>query len=123
MSWYLSVLKKYAVFHGRARRAEYWYFALFNLLISIVLGVLDLVIGTGGDDFGFGLLGSIYSLAVLLPALGVLVRRLHDTNRSGWWALIAFVPCIGGIVLLVFTVSDGTYGENRFGPNPKLAAS
>lgn len=123
MSWYLTVLRKYAVFSGRARRSEYWFFTLFNVLISIALSVVDVVIGTGGDEFGLGVLSGIYSLGVFVPSLAVAVRRLHDTNRSGWWLLLALVPCVGGIVLLVFAISDGTYGENRFGPNPKVAAS
>lgn len=118
MNWYLDVLKKYAVFTGRARRKEYWMFALFNIIVAVVLGIVDGALGlsVGG---GMGLLGSLYALAVLLPGIGVSIRRLHDTDRSGWWLLIAFVPVIGAIVLLVFMVLDGTPGENRFGSNPK----
>ena len=112
MNWYLTVLKKYAVFAGRARRMEYWMFFLFNLIISIVLTCIDVFVGTA-------VLGMIYSLAVLIPSLAVAVRRLHDTDRSGWWILIGLVPVIGFIVLLVFMVMDGTPGSNRFGDNPK----
>lgn len=120
MNWYLEVLKKYAVFTGRARRAEYWWFTLFNLLASIALGLIDGFTGMIGEA-GFGVLGTLYALAVLLPSLGVLVRRLHDTNRSGWWVLIALIPLIGAIVLLVFVVLDSQPETNQYGPNPKDA--
>ncbi|HEY8985897.1 MAG TPA: DUF805 domain-containing protein, partial [Streptomyces sp.] len=88
MQWYLDVLKKYAVFSGRARRQEYWMFALFNIVISIVLSII-------GSVLDLGILSIIYSLAVLLPSLGVSVRRLHDTGKSGWWILIALIPLAG----------------------------
>jgi len=114
MSWYLTVLKKYAVFSGRARRKEYWMFFLFNIIIASVLGFIE---GLAG---GPGVLGSLYGFAVLIPGVAVSVRRLHDTNRSGWWLLIGLVPLIGSIVLLVFMVQDGQPGENQHGPNPKL---
>ncbi|WP_112466707.1 DUF805 domain-containing protein [Streptomyces triticisoli] len=114
MNWYLEVLKKYAVFSGRARRKEYWMFILFNSIVSIVLFVI-------GQAIDVEILSSLYSLAVLLPSLGVTIRRLHDTNRSGWWILIGLVPLAGFIVLLVFTVSDSQPGDNQYGPNPKAA--
>jgi len=122
VSWYLDVLKKYAVFGGRSRRKEYWYFVLFTVLISIVLSIIDAVLGTPGAEGGAGLLSGIYSLAVLIPSLAVSIRRLHDTGRSGWWILISLVPLIGTIVLLVFTVQDSQPGDNEYGPNPKGAA-
>lgn len=121
MEWYTGVLKKYAVFEGRARRKEYWYFFLINLIISIVLAVVDRITGTAGEMTGVGLLGGLYSLAILIPSLAVTVRRLHDTDRSGWWIFIALIPILGGIALLVFTLLEGTPGMNRFGPNPKAA--
>ena len=119
MNWYLTVLKKYAVFSGRARRKEYWFFVLFNVIIAIVLSVIDGVAGTMSADTGFGLLSGLYSLAVLIPGIAVAVRRLHDRGRSGWWLLIAFIPLIGAIVLLVFFVQDSEAGDNDYGPNPK----
>ena len=119
MNWYLDVLKKYAVFSGRARRKEYWFFVLFNIIASIVLAIVDTMTGTMSEAYGIGLLGGIYSLLVLIPGIAVSVRRLHDTDRSGWWLLLAFIPLIGAIVLLVFMVLDSTPGDNRFGPNPK----
>ena len=124
MSWYLQALKKYAVFSGRSRRMEYWYFVLFNIIVSIVLGVIDgLLLGTLDSGMGVGLLSGIYGLAILIPSLAVTVRRLHDIDRSGWWILIGLVPLIGVIVLLVFALLDGTPGDNRYGPNPKGATA
>ena len=119
MDWYLNVLKKYAVFNGRARRKEYWFFALFNLIASIVLSVIDLMTGSFDAEFGTGLLSGIYALAVLIPSLAVSVRRLHDTDHSGWWLLIALIPLVGAIVLLVFVLQDSKPGENQYGSNPK----
>ncbi len=116
MNWYIDVLKKYAVFSGRARRQEYWMFALFNAIIAIALGFIEGLVG------GPGIVGSIYGLATLLPNIGVSIRRLHDTSRSGWWLLIGFIPVIGGIILLVFFVFDSTPEENQYGPNPKAAS-
>ncbi len=113
-------MQKYAVFEGRARRSEYWYFTLFNLLISIFLGIID---GFLFDSQGFGLLRGVYSLAVFIPGLAVSVRRLHDTNRSGWWLLLGLVPIVGWIALIVFMVQDSQTGENEYGQNPKGLAA
>lgn len=123
MNWYIDVLKKYAVFTGRAGRKEYWFFALFNIIVSIGLGIVDSVTGTMNAETGMGLLGVLYALAILLPGIGVTIRRLHDTDRSGWWVLIAFIPVIGAIVLLVLMVLDGKPGANQYGPDPKEAAA
>ncbi len=114
MSWYLQVLKKYAVFSGRARRMEYWYFMLFNIIIAGALSWIDNLIWT------YGMLSGLYSLAVLLPEIGVGVRRLHDTGRSGWWLLIGLIPLIGTIILIIYMVSDSQAGTNQYGPSPKL---
>jgi len=122
MKWYLDVLKKYAVFKGRARRKEYWYFVLFHVIFTFVLVIIDIMIGTYSYDLRFGVLSGLYLLAVVLPGLGVSIRRLHDTNRSGWWILIGFIPIIGAIVLLLFVLQSGTSGDNRYGPDPKGAA-
>lgn len=119
MNWYFQVLKKYAVFSGRARRKEYWYFALFNIIISFVLAFIDNLAGIAVEA-GYGVLGGIYSLAVLLPSIGVSIRRLHDTGRSGWWLFIALVPIIGAIIILIFMVGDSQEGTNQYGPSPKL---
>jgi uncharacterized membrane protein YhaH (DUF805 family) len=121
VSWYLEVLKKYAVFSGRARRMEFWYFVLFNLVVYIVLSLIDALLGTYNIVSGVGLLSGIYSLAVLIPTLSLWVRRLHDIDRTGWWILINLIPLIGTIVLLVFALMPGTPGSNRYGPDPKQA--
>lgn len=118
MNWYIEVIKKYAVFGGRARRAEYWNFVLFNFIISVLLTLLDKPIGTQSHS-GVGLLGSLYNLAVLLPSLAVTIRRLHDTSRSGWWILINLIPFVGWIIMLVYMVEDSKAGDNQYGPNPK----
>jgi uncharacterized membrane protein YhaH (DUF805 family) len=122
MNWYIQSLKKYADFSGRARRMEYWMFVLFNVLISIVLAFIDKATGTLNADYGIGLLGGIFSLAVLVPGLAVSVRRLHDTGRSGWWLLIGLIPLVGVIVLIVFMLQAGKPGSNQYGANPKEAA-
>jgi uncharacterized membrane protein YhaH (DUF805 family) len=112
MNWYLAVLKQYAVFNGRARRKEYWMFVLFNVIIAFVLGFM---LGLAGAGDGGQVIINIYSLAVLIPSIAVGVRRMHDTDHSGWWILLP-------IVNLVFACTEGTPGPNRFGPNPKLEA-
>jgi len=119
MSWYLQVLKKYAVFSGRARRKEYWYFVLFNTIIGFVLGIIEGLAGIApGTEYS--VLAILYSLAVLLPGIGVSIRRLHDTGRSGWWLFIALIPLIGSIILLIYMVSDSQAETNQYGPSPKL---
>lgn len=116
MNWYISVLKQYAVFSGRARRTEYWMFVLCNVIVMLLLGMVDKLIG--GDN---ELISSIYSLAVLLPSLAVAARRLHDTDRSAWWLLLGLIPIIGTLVLIYFMVCNGQQGPNRFGDDPKAA--
>ena len=112
MNWYLTVLKKYAVFSGRARRKEYWMFVLFNMVFTFVLGFLDGILSAG-------FLVVFYYLAVLLPWIAVAVRRLHDVGKSGWFLFIGLIPIIGAIWLLVLYCIDGDVGENNYGPNPK----
>lgn len=114
MNWYVQVLKKYAVFGGRARRTEYWMFTLVNLIVAFVLGFLLAFTGVFGAVISY-----LYSLAVLLPSLAVGARRLHDTGRTGWWLLIGLIPVVGEIILIVFFVQDGQPGQNQYGPNPK----
>lgn len=123
MNWYLHVLKNYATFSGRARRKEYWMFFLISALISIVLTLLDILLGTYSVEYEAGLFSGLYSLLILIPSIAVVVRRLHDTDRSGWWILISLIPLIGVIVLFVFICLDSQPGTNRFGANPKEAAS
>jgi uncharacterized membrane protein YhaH (DUF805 family) len=123
MQWFVKALSSYATFSGRARRSEYWYFTLFALLASLALGVVDGFAGTDEGMGGQGLLSGLATLALLLPSLAVTVRRLHDTDRSGWWILIYLVPLVGLVVMLVFLCTDSQPGANRFGPNPKEPGS
>ena len=114
-----TCLSKYVDFSGRARRSEYWYFALFNFLVGIVTNILDAILGTGYDGAtSGGLVNTLVGLALVLPGLAVAVRRLHDTGRSGWWVLLVFAIIVGWIVLLVWFVSDSK-ADNQYGPNPK----
>jgi uncharacterized membrane protein YhaH (DUF805 family) len=99
MNWYLLALRKYAVFTGRARRREYWIFELMNSVITLALFVMAIVLGKAGYPY-FSSLPVLYALATTIPTLSSLVRRLHDTNRSGWWWFISAVPVIGPIILL-----------------------
>ena len=118
------VTQKYVGFAGRARRKEFWLFSLVMLVITWIAMFFDTAIGftmpvdLWGQMFGIGVLYTIVVLALFLPALAVTVRRLHDTNRRGWWYLILFVPFIGWIWFLVLLCLKGTEGENRFGPDP-----
>lgn len=118
MNWFVAVLRKYATFTGRARRKEYWMYWLIYVLISIVLMFVDGIAGTLNADTGTGLFSSIFMLGTLLPSLAVTVRRLHDTDRNGWWILLGFIPLIGGLILLIFTVKAGDPAENRYGSSP-----
>ncbi len=115
-----TCFSKYATFAGRAMRSEYWWFALFGLLVNIALSIVDAVI-FGFETDNLSLFSSIFSLAIFLPSLAVAARRLHDTDRSAWWLLIGLIPLIGMIVLIVWFVQKGTAGPNRFGA-PPLAA-
>ncbi len=120
MNWYLKVLRNYVNFSGRARRKEYWMFVLISLLIATALVFID----TGGKEpepDQFLLISTLYSIAVFMPTLAVIVRRLHDTGRTGWWILIGLIPVLGGLVLLVFMCLDSD-AQNRFGPNPKAVS-
>ena len=106
---------KYAVFNGRSSRSEYWWWTLFVIIGYVVFAVVDSIIGT------YPLLYVIWALAVLLPGLAVTIRRLHDIDKSGWWFLVGLIPFIGGIILLIWFVSRGSEGPNRFGENPLQA--
>ena len=119
MNWFIDALKNAFNFSGRARRKAYWMFALFYVIFAFVAGVLDGILGTVNPETGMGVIGGLYIFLMLLPLIALSIRRLHDTDRSGWWFLINFVPLIGGLIFFVFTVLEGTRGDNRFGPDPK----
>jgi uncharacterized membrane protein YhaH (DUF805 family) len=106
----------YVKFDGRASRRAFWWWALFVLLVDIAANLIDLAIGAP-------IFSAIVGLGLLLPNLSVSIRRLHDTNRSGWWILIGLIPLIGWIVLLVFYLQQGDAGENRFGPPPEMVTA
>lgn len=112
--WYMEALSKYVEFEGRSRRTELWTFYLVNFVISVILSVLDSIVG-----MGIGFIGTLFSLAILLPSIAVGVRRLHDIGKEGWWLLIGLIPVIGWIVLIYFYVQDSEPGANVYGANPK----
>ncbi|MCL4117891.1 UNVERIFIED_CONTAM: hypothetical protein GTU68_045001 [Idotea baltica] len=119
MKWYIRCIKNYANFSGRARRREYWMFLLFNFLIIFVLSFIS---GFVEDLFGtddFYIIVGLYILFIIIPHLAVVVRRLHDINKSGAYWFIRFLPIIGPIWLLILLVEDSWDGNNKYGPNPK----
>ncbi len=127
MNYYLKGLRNYANFSGRARRSEYWYFVLFNLIFAIVAALLDNLLGstftmnfgTGPVSSLYGYIYMLYAIAVFIPGLAVLVRRLHDVGKSGWFFFIVLIPLAGVIWLLVLLFTDSQVGPNKYGPNPK----
>lgn len=128
MKYYLKALKNYSNFAGRARRSEYWYFVLFNYLVLILIGLVEVItqgifrpVAAPDTPLAspFGILYFVYIIFTLVPGLAVAVRRLHDVNKSGWFLLVALIPLVGGIWLLVLFFTDSTFGPNQYGPNPK----
>jgi uncharacterized membrane protein YhaH (DUF805 family) len=127
MNWYMMVIRNYAGFTGRARRSEYWYFTLFNIIFSIAAMTIDNVLGTTfefgmGITLPYGIVWVAYTLTMLVPGLAVTVRRLHDVGKSGWMYLVVLIPIAGAIWLLVLVLTDSTPGENKYGANPKEQA-
>ena len=126
MNWYIEPYKKYAVFTGRSGRKEFWTFTIVNIIIGIILINIDNLIGTytliqysNGFCYDYGWLHGLFSLAVLIPGIAVMVRRLHDTSRSGFIIFLALIPIIGFIILLIFMLLDSTPAENQYGKCPK----
>jgi uncharacterized membrane protein YhaH (DUF805 family) len=115
MHYFIEVLKKYAIFKGRARRAEYWYFTLVSTIISVVINVISNIFSDKQN-----IIGLVYSLAVFIPGLAVSVRRLHDIGKSGWMILINLIPLVGFIWFIVLACKDSNPGENKYGPNSKM---
>lgn len=120
MNYFTSALKKYTDFSGRATRSEYWYFILFTFLFSIVVGLLDGLVGTKEIVGNYGLISSIYYLIIIIPSIAIAVRRLHDVNKSGWMLLISLIPIIGGIWIFILMIRDSFPGENEYGINSKI---
>lgn len=112
MRWYLQPFKKYAAFYGRARRREYWTFAIINTLITSAMG------GVGASAEMLFLPG-IFAAIIFIPQFAVLVRRLHDVGKGGAYLLIYIIPLVGQILLFINLLKDSDYGDNKFGPNPK----
>ncbi|MEZ5184838.1 MAG: DUF805 domain-containing protein [Candidatus Nanopelagicales bacterium] len=116
-----SGFSNYATFSGRSSRSAYWYWVLFTFLVYVVAAIIDSVAGLGISDQNVGWVSLVASLALLIPSLAVLFRRLHDTGRSGWWWLLSLVCGIGAIIVFIFCLFDSTPGDNQYGPNPKGA--
>lgn len=141
MKWYIHCIKNYANFKGRARRKEFWMFILFNIIFGIAISILDRILGTvytidysemyrnieGFNNmnftYSFGYLYLLYNLIIILPALAVAIRRLHDVGKSGWWYFISFIPFIGFIWFIVLMCTAGNTYENEYGPDPKDPSS
>jgi uncharacterized membrane protein YhaH (DUF805 family) len=111
---------KYITFRGRAPRSEFWYFHLFVFLVMLVIVVAAAVTATNAQEMApiVGVVGAVFYLAIILPGLAVMVRRLHDRNRSGWHYWWVLVPFVGGIIVFIWMCQKGVEGENRFGPDP-----
>jgi uncharacterized membrane protein YhaH (DUF805 family) len=128
MKWYFKVLRQYADFSGRARRKEYWMFVLFNAIFLFVASIIDIILAWMLDlwspytaDYSTMRCYLTYSFAMMLPSLAVVIRRLHDIGKSGWWILISLIPLVGGIWLLVLMFRDSQKEDNRYGANPKIS--
>jgi uncharacterized membrane protein YhaH (DUF805 family) len=121
-NYFMDTIKnRYADFDGRARRSEFWYFLLFYM--AITFGVMIVAGGLAMISPELGLVAPvlliILSLGLLIPNLALCIRRLHDTNKSGWMLLIGFIPLVGSIILIVFYATEGDRGQNQYGPDPK----
>ena len=122
-----SAFQNFVNFSGRASRGDYWWYVLAYIIVAVVLGILDGVLFGGGSatmdttdgvsmSYSAGLLVNLWMLANLIPSIAITARRLHDSDRSGWWQLIAIIPLVGWLVLLYWVIIEGTKGDNRFGP-------
>jgi uncharacterized membrane protein YhaH (DUF805 family) len=131
MNWMPMPLQRYADFQGRSRRMEYWMFSLFLFLVFFARGIVFAILG-GFTNYGEGgtspfsgiagvwvVVAILAYLAILIPSIAVQVRRFHDRDMSGWFVLLGFIPYIGGLIVFVIMLFDGTHGPNRFGPDPK----
>ena len=120
IEWYKKVVfENYANFNGRARRSEYWYYTLATILISVILRILEYVCGLTFGIGELGILRGVYSLAVFIPGLAVMIRRLHDVGKSGWFLFILIIPLVGVIWLFIVLCTEGDDGTNEYGSDPK----
>ncbi|MFN7846308.1 MAG: DUF805 domain-containing protein [Bacteroidota bacterium] len=119
MNWFLKVLKQFADFSGRARRKEYWMFALFNIIFAFVAVILDNFLGINMNGTVYGPIYGLYAIALIIPGIAVFVRRLHDVGKSGWMILVLLIPIIGALWMLVLLCTDSQTGSNKWGQNPK----
>lgn len=124
MKWYLLVWQRFADFHGRSPRREFWTFTLVNTVVLLILYLAGTGFSMAEESAAGGIayiLSVAYFLVVFIPTLACSVRRLHDTNRSGWWILISLIAVIGDVALLVLLAIEGTHGRNPYGPDPRLS--
>ncbi|MFC3102107.1 DUF805 domain-containing protein [Altererythrobacter lauratis] len=120
MEWMLMPLRRYADFSGRSRRKEYWMFVLGAIIVALVIGAIEGLLGINQMIGGtYGPLSLLFVLAIIIPGIAVQVRRFHDQDRSGWFVLLGLIPFVGSIAVLVFMCLEGTRGDNRYGPDPK----
>ena len=119
MSWVLQSFKKYADFSGRSRRKEYWMFQLFTVIAALLMGFISGIDELGDLLADVPVFPMVFLLGTIIPHLSLLVRRLHDTSRSGWWLLVVLIPFVGHLYLFYLCVSESHPGENKYGPNPK----
>jgi uncharacterized membrane protein YhaH (DUF805 family) len=120
LEWMTLPLKRYTDFSGRSRRKEYWMFLLGVLIVAIVLGIIEGILGLSGMVAGaYGPLTALFLLGIIVPSIAVQVRRFHDQDKSGWFVLLSLIPFLGGLIVLVFMCLEGTKGPNRFGADPK----
>lgn len=131
MEWMLMPLRRYADFSGRSRRKEYWFYTLGVTLVGLLLVVAMFTVAGGAEEIAgggelfagpFAIVILLFGLALFIPSLAVQVRRFHDQDKSGWFVLLNFIPYIGGLIVLVFMLLEGTRGPNRFGEDPKASA-
>jgi len=119
MEWYIKAIKEFSNFSGRARRTEYWSFVLVSTIISIIMTVIDFALLTKGLKYGIGYFSAGYSLLILIPTISLFIRRLHDIDKSGYSSFISLIPIVGGIWILLLTITPGTVGDNNYGSDPK----
>ncbi|OTA20286.1 membrane protein [Xenorhabdus beddingii] len=120
MYWYLNVLKNYTCFRGRARRKEFWYFVLFQILAVLIISFLERLFAVANPEVYMGWFSAIYLLLTFLPALAVTARRLHDINYSGWWLLLHLIPFVGNVILLALAALKGQVGNNKYSSENRI---